>query len=95
LSLKEDQSFAISYDNPEYDNSLSSLNSADKKDLADKILLLQNNPFLIATPLHKPYQGKYRVRIADGKYRLIVTINLNSNTVKLWYVSGRGDVYIK
>ncbi|MDE1728954.1 MAG: hypothetical protein KGH81_07255 [Thaumarchaeota archaeon] len=95
MPLTEESHYTISYDNPEYENSPSSLNPADKKDLAEKILILQNDPFSVATPLHKPYQGKYRVKISSGKYRLIITINLNSKNVKLWYVSGRGDAYAK
>lgn len=95
MAFEQEIPYSISYDNPNYEKSLYKLRNPEHDDLLEKIETLKIDPFSIATPLHKPYEGKYAVRIYGKRYRLIVTINVNSRNVRLWYVEGRGDVYIQ
>ena len=85
--------FTISYDNPEYEQSLRQLNKTQLQDLSNKIVSLKQDPFIISKQLHHPYQGKHRVKINGNQFRLIITINLHSHVVKLWYVHSRSNVY--
>jgi len=93
LTSENALSFTISYDTPEYEKSLRQLSKIQLNDLSGKIEILKQDPFSISKELHRPYRGKYRVKIDGNRFRLIITINLHSHDVKLWYVHSRSIVY--
>lgn len=95
MTVEAEIPYTISYDNPDYEKSLHKLRNPEYDDLLETIEILKKNPFSVATTLRKPYEGKYAVRIYGKRYRLIITINVNSRNVKLYSVDGRGDVYIR
>lgn len=78
---------------PVYRESLLQLNKSELKDLNEKIGILRIDPNPIAKPLRKTLEGKYTVRFADQRWRLVIRINWNSHKIKLLYVERRPSVY--
>ncbi|AIC14200.1 hypothetical protein NWT39_00075 [Nitrososphaera viennensis] len=83
--------FQVIFKNPGYETSIRILTIREKAELQKIIETLEVAPFpeqnnRLSKPLRRPLEGKYVLRIANGKYRLIYSIELNSKKVFLWYV---------
>ena len=68
---------------PVYQVSLVQLGLNELASLKDKINTLRSDPNLIAKPLRKTLQGKYTVRFAEKKWRLVITISWDSHKIRL------------
>jgi len=86
--LAQHDEFRITEENPKYQNSLAQLNYSEKEELDQKIEQLKNDP-TTARQLRPPFHPKYKVVFANKRYRLIISINWTSHSIKLHYVHSR------
>lgn len=68
------------------------LGAKERQELKEIMETLKKNPFLFRA-LHKPFEGKRAAGLAEGRYRLVYSVELNTRRVFLFYVRARSRVY--
>ena len=85
--------FRIIEKNPIYQDSLSILTASERQELAVIIQNLKKNPFRYRE-LRKPFEGRRTARFANGRYKLMFRVELNTRNVFLLYVGPRSRIYL-
>lgn len=74
--------------------SLKSIPSSVKNSIVMIEPMMEKDPYSVAKPLRKPFEGKYVVRLLDRKYRLVCRIENQTHKVYFDYVRSRSRVYL-
>ena len=86
--MNQHDEYKIIEDNPNYQKSLNQLRPSEKSELNQKIERLKHDPSF-AVQLRAHFKGKYKVVFGSKRYRLVISINWFSHSIKLHYVKAR------